>query len=103
MLPIRPVKLVGTESVNELFNYCIIVKTPSKNNLSMALQDACASADLTSWLGKSIQVALQLDGKNIELTDVVDTIRRKWSEHVGRGTRYSKIGLKKADKSFIKI
>lgn len=83
-----PVKLEGSETVNQLFSYTLIVKTPDKDNLSSALQDACASADLTSWLGQNIQVAIELDGKNIVMSEVVDTIRQNWNQHVGQGTRY---------------
>lgn len=51
-----PVKFTGTEAVNELFSYTLIVKTPDRNNLSMTLQEDCSSADLTQWLGKRIHI-----------------------------------------------
>ena len=87
-----PVKLVGQESLNELFQYQLILKTPDLEGHEFYQQygskSPAANVDLTAWLGQSITINIELDGKEITKTDVSRTIRFNYQETVGKGTRH---------------
>ena len=87
-----PVKLTGREYLNELFEYQLIIKTPDLDNLAFYDQfgskPPAANVDLTSWLGQSITVNIELDGKEVSFSEVNNTIRQYFKKTVGKGTRH---------------
>ena len=94
-----PVKLTGCESLNKLFDYQLILKTPDLEGHEFYQQygskSPAANVDLTSWLGQSITINIELDGKEITKTDVSRTIRFNYQETVGKGTRHIDLPTKK--------
>ena len=86
------VKLSGRESVNELFQYQILLKTPDLDQVSFVQQfgsnSPAASVDLTAWIGQSVNVGIELDGKEIGFSEVHNTIRQHYKKTVGQGIRY---------------
>ncbi len=88
----RPVKLSGREYINELFRYELILKTPDLEGHQFyqqyGSQSPAANVDLTQWLGQSITINLELDGKEIEFSEVNNTIRQYFKKNVGKGYRH---------------
>ncbi len=87
-----PVKLTGREYLNELFEYQLIIKTPDMDNLAFYDQygskNPAANVDLTSWIGQSVTVNIELDGKEISFSEVNNTIRQYFKNTVGKGVRH---------------
>ena len=61
----RPVKLTGTERINQLYQYELVLKTPDMDNVeffkSFAAGNPSAAADVTAWLGQDISVGIEID------------------------------------------
>ena len=87
-----PVKLSGTERINELFEYQLILKTPDLDSTAFYQQfdtkSPASNVDLTSWLGKNLTVNIQLDGKAISFTEVNNTFLQTFNKTIGQGTRH---------------
>ena len=87
-----PVKLTGHENLNQLFEYQLIIKTPDLDNLAFydqfASKNPAGNVDLTAWLGQSVTVNIELDGKEISFSEVNNTIRQYFKKTVGQGTRH---------------
>ncbi len=87
-----PVKLTGREYLNELFEYQLIIKTPDLDGYEFYQQfeskNPAANVDLTAWLGQSITVNIELDGKEVSFSEVNNTIRQYFKKTVGKGTRH---------------
>lgn len=88
----HPVKLIGSEAVNRLFSYQLILKTPDVDPIDFYKQNKVnlphANVDVTRWLGHNLTVAIELDGKEISFNEVNKTIRQNFRRQVGEGTRY---------------
>ncbi|MDB5895487.1 MAG: type secretion protein ImpA, partial [Rhodoferax sp.] len=80
---LEPVRLSGTEGVNSLFAYELLLKTPDRLNLG-----ACQAADfdLDAFIGREIRCRIQLDGAGRFLPGVVGDA----ADHVGAGVRQIK-------------
>ena len=88
----HPVKLTGCEKLNQLFQYQLLIKTPDLEGHEFYAQfsskSPAANVDLTSWLGQSVTVNIELDGKEINFSEVNNTIRQHFKKTVGQGTRH---------------
>ncbi len=86
------VKLTGKEYLNELFEYQLIIKTPDLDGYEFYQQfesrNPAANVDLTAWLGQSVTVNIELDGKEITFSEINNTFRQFFKKTVGKGTRY---------------
>ena len=87
-----PVKLSGKEYLNELFEYQLVIKTPDLEGHEFYAQygskSPAGNVDLTAWLGQSVTVNIELDGKEVTKSDVSRTIRYHYQETVGKGVRH---------------
>ncbi len=87
-----PVKLTGREYLNKLFDYHLIIKTSDLDNLAFYNQfgnkNPAGNVDLTAWLGQSITVNIELDGKEISFSEVNNTFRQYFKKTVGKGVRH---------------
>ena len=87
-----PVKLSGKEYLNELFEYQLIIKTPDLEGHEFYAQygtkSPAANVDLTAWLGQSVTVNIELDGKEVTFSEVNNTIRQYFKKTVGKGVRH---------------
>ncbi len=87
-----PVKLSGTERINELFTYQLILKTPNLDSTDFYRQFGTkvidANADLTSWLGQNLTINIEIDGKDVTFSEVNNTFHQHFTKTVGKGTRY---------------
>ena len=87
-----PIRLSGSERINELFSYQLILKTPDLDSVTFleqfGVKSPSSSVDLSSWLGQTVNVGIQLDGKEIEFSEINNTFRQWFTKTVGKGTRY---------------
>ncbi|MET0209253.1 MAG: type VI secretion system tip protein TssI/VgrG [Burkholderiaceae bacterium] len=56
---LQPVRLAGSEGLNSLFEYQLLLKTPDGLNLDAS---GAADFDLDAFIGREIQCSVQLDG-----------------------------------------
>ncbi len=75
-----PVRLSGSEGLNTLFEYELLLKTPDSLNL---LASDAANFDLDSFIGREISCRIQLDGAGSFLPGAVGFA----ADHVGAGVR----------------
>lgn len=81
-----PVRLSGSESINQLYEYTLILKTPDEGNFNASI---AANIDLSSWLYQSLTVGIELDGKSVQKDQLnAHNVRDYWHEVVGQGTRH---------------
>ncbi|WP_211462898.1 type VI secretion system Vgr family protein [Collimonas silvisoli] len=76
-----PVSLSGTEGINALFNYKLILKTPDALN---HLADAAANFNLDDFIGRELTVTIELEGNGSFISGAVGGSRLG---NVGAGTR----------------
>lgn len=88
---LEPVRLSGTEGVNALFEYELLLKTPDALNFSFG---AAADIDLDSFIGREVGCLIELDGAGDSATgagvreiNALITDAQLWGEE-GRSVQY---------------
>jgi type VI secretion system secreted protein VgrG len=76
----EPVRLSGSEGVNSLFDYELLMKTPDSLNLGAS---AAADLNIDDFIGKEISCRIQLDGMSSFMPGKTGLA----VDHVGEGTR----------------
>jgi type VI secretion system secreted protein VgrG len=76
----EPVRLSGSEGVNSLFDYELLMKTPDSLNLGAS---AAADLNIDDFIGKEISCRIQLDGMGSFMPGKTGLA----VDHVGEGTR----------------
>ncbi|MDZ4360764.1 MAG: type VI secretion system tip protein TssI/VgrG, partial [Variovorax sp.] len=77
---LEPVRLLGREGVNSLFEYGLLLKTPDALNLGAS---EAADFNLDSFIGHEISCNIQLDGAGQFIAGAVGTS----VDHIGAGVR----------------
>lgn len=77
---LEPVRLSGTEGVNGLFEYELLLKTPDGLNIGAS---QAADFDLDAFIGREISCCIQLDGAGSFLSGTLGSA----SDHTGTGER----------------
>ncbi len=91
---LEPVRLSGTEGVNALFEYELLLKTPDALNFSFG---AAADIDLDSFIGREVSCLIELDGAGesaagagVREINALITDAQLWGEE-GRSVQYKLI------------
>ena len=77
---LEPVRLVGHEGINSLFDYELLLKTPDGLNLGAS---EAADFDLDAFIGREISCRIQLDGSGSFVPGAMGAAL----DHIGVGVR----------------